>query len=143
VPVFRLKVAPKGTNASTTFMRSNRSSTTAPQRLAQRRATSNIWSSGLGSTAPIRLGSPATRSSKEPSTLLVTIGQRDHRRHRPARHDRADSARKIGEWTRYELASSTTSLSHTTRGMGLGWMAGLARLVWGLGYLQTVPVVFM
>jgi hypothetical protein len=34
-------------------------------------------------------------------------------------------------------------LSHTTRGMGLGWMAGLARLVWGLGYLQTVPVVFM
>jgi hypothetical protein len=35
------------------------------------------------------------------------------------------------------------TLVSLTRGMGLGRDGGLAGMVWGLGYLQTVPVVFM
>ena len=142
VPVFRLKVAPRRARMSTVSTRLSRSSTTAQQRLAPRRATSNIWSSGLGSTAPILHGSPANRFSKVPSMPSAITGRREHRRQQPAHH-LADNEGKIGAWTRYEHTLSPTSMSHTTRGMGLGWMVGLARLVWGLGITDSLSCIYV
>ena len=139
---FFVSRSPQRARTSTAYTRWIRSSTTAQQRLAPRRATSNIWSSGLGSTAPILHGSPAIRFSKVPSMPSAITGRREHRRQQPAHH-LADNEGKIGASTRFEHTLFHTSMSHTTRGMGLGWMVGLARLVWGLGYLQTVSVVFM
>jgi hypothetical protein len=147
VPVFRLKIAPKGTDVDGVYeveqIINHRPETVGPEALhieylvkwAGFDRQDSTWEPG------------ATRSSKAPSTLLATIGQRDHRRSIDT-----DQHATIGPTAKERSASGQDTSTHcpplaclTLRGAWGSdrWMAGLARLVWGLGYLQTVPVVYI
>jgi hypothetical protein len=93
VPVHRLKIAPRGTSVDGVYeveaIIEHRPAEVGPEAL-------NIeylvkWT---GFDRADSTGSLATRSSKAPSTLLATIGRRDHQRNRQTRHARAASTSK-------------------------------------------------